>query len=846
MEFVFKPGAARKKLEEEKKKQEEERTELCIILCNTANAIEALANRQMEQLAKQKAAEEAAAAEKAAEEAAATSSDQPRGLLGGKSTKAKLAAAMKRKIDLVDFADSIPTLNVLLSSEAREVRIAAAVTVAKVAEASLEAKDAICDIGSIAKLVKLMEGGILEGVTAISILTFQHSKACDQVVAAPGAIDLLTTFINTNEDDNNKDDDTDEDSNAGKRKKERNAKDPNEAFERPVLDPADGPRSLADIGSALLPGMTAAKSVVKPLQMIIPVATKTEAVASLRNIATSNDANREVITQRQVIPQLVKLMTKMKIEDDNKSAQSGKSKESAGSGGKGGDKDDEEKPGGLIDRKQLARDNRMLAESAGQMLHTLILEGRSDVKQLIISAIISTVQQPGSVPPEDVPALMTILRSAAEEQLEIVRSGDDNAALQSALEFGRWIKVPAIMLGEARNHFKAKQLERKREMKMMKRRMELGLISPTKQEQQDEYDLYADLDDHEDEGADSPTRDDMMAGAPADAAQASPQRKRRGGGGKSGALASTRGGKSRTAAAAAAAELAERRAHKEAALAAARAQIESYHKQLKKAQTEAAQKRIEAKLRQAQIEGSRLGSMVDEKGRYVGGIGILETPMDSIAAPSAQSSSGKHGKHGKQASSKHSSVIGAVDLLEAATAGGRKVINVESRMMAQGSQPSKAHMSTEARPSSDNAIREAAPLPAASSRGGTNRRSARGPPTGRTSARDSTRMSSRATSDRVPQGRVVIRGDGGGTASPDVHGQPQTGSTWALVRQFTKSSSIQGVNASVSPVSVSSPIRGGSSPPPQDLSWVTGPPSRPISPALRAWPTQSQLAHLSC
>lgn len=38
-------------------------------------------------------------------------------------------------------------------------------------------------------------------------------------------------------------------------------------------------------------------------------------------------------------------------------------------------------------------------------------------------AVISTVQQPGSQPPEDVPALMNILRSTAEEQLSLVQTG---------------------------------------------------------------------------------------------------------------------------------------------------------------------------------------------------------------------------------------------------------------------------------------------------------------------------------------------------------------------------------------------------------------------------------------
>ena len=45
----------------------------------------------------------------------------------------------------------------------------------------------------------------------------------------------------------------------------------------------------------------------------------------------------------------------------------------------------------LHDRKILAKDNRKLAESAGQMLHTLIIQGSRGVKKIIISAIIEQV-----------------------------------------------------------------------------------------------------------------------------------------------------------------------------------------------------------------------------------------------------------------------------------------------------------------------------------------------------------------------------------------------------------------------------------------------------------------------
>lgn len=56
---------------------------------------------------------------------------------------------------------------------------------------------------------------------------------------------------------------------------------------------------------------------------------------------------------------------------------------------------------------------RKLSESAGQMLYTLIVQGTKETKRLIIDAIIATVQQPGSVPPEEVPELMDILRESA-------------------------------------------------------------------------------------------------------------------------------------------------------------------------------------------------------------------------------------------------------------------------------------------------------------------------------------------------------------------------------------------------------------------------------------------------
>lgn len=252
---------------------------------------------------------------------------------------------------------------------------------------------------------------------AIAVITDKNLKGCDLVRDA-GAVVLLANFIRDEND-------------IAKQVKSAEA--------------ASSVGSLADLMD-------------RPT--IVPVSVKALAVAALRNIATSSAHNLENITsQRVVIPQLVQLMTKM----DEKGADGASSKGSS-SGGSSGDGDDDGDAGKMqkkeqrrarravklnkalkekmeaemIDRKQLARDNRRLAESAGQMLHTLIIEGSEAVKKIIISAIIAQVQQPGSVPPEDVPALMTILKSTAEEQLTLVQKAEDHSALQAALQFGRW------------------------------------------------------------------------------------------------------------------------------------------------------------------------------------------------------------------------------------------------------------------------------------------------------------------------------------------------------------------------------------------------------------------------
>ena len=370
-------------------------------------------------------------------------------------------------------------------------------------------------------LVNVMSAGGLEAISAIKEITTEHPVACDLARDA-GAIPILAAFINTNEDVH-----VSEGAAGGARGDAAPADVPTPVLQlggtrRPLKSAGlaatatikfdrqgrekggdgvsaggesgsgsgsyvggGGHHSLAELGDQLLPGMSAACScasgsalaMVRPT--IVPVDRKAEAVAALRNIATSNDANREAITAHGVIPQLVKLMTKLKNDDDNASACSsnrgGGSSVGSLDGSGGSAKHSKRKMALALDRKKLAEDNTHLAESAGQMLHTLLLEGKAETKKVIISSIIATVQQPGSTPPEDVPALMTILRSAAEEQISYVEQGTDAAALQAALDFGRWVKMPAIRLGEARNLFKARVDARKKDERARTRRAGLGL-----------------------------------------------------------------------------------------------------------------------------------------------------------------------------------------------------------------------------------------------------------------------------------------------------------------------------------------------------------------------------------
>jgi len=324
--------------------------------------------------------------------------------------------------------EAIQYLNVMANSSSRDVRVRMTMAIARVAERSAAWKEQVCRVPKMAKhpmatlesatiierIVELMKAGGLEAIEAISVLTTSSLRGCNMVREA-GAVAALAGFINTESEHGVPVTGGGPSASGGN------------ADEQVEQSTRDGVANLHDLGD------------IRPT--IVPVSVKARAVSALRNIATSSSHNLENITsQRVVIPQLVQLMTKMNEEKDNASSKGSSSGGSSGDGDGDGSESSkqarrqqrranrstklnealrEKMEAEMLDRKQLAKDNRKLAESAGQMLHTLIIEGSTEVKKIIISAIITQVQQPGSVPPEDVPALMTILKSTAEEQVRV-------------------------------------------------------------------------------------------------------------------------------------------------------------------------------------------------------------------------------------------------------------------------------------------------------------------------------------------------------------------------------------------------------------------------------------------
>ena len=142
------------------------------------------------------------------------------------------------------------------------------------------------------KLVSLLATGALEAIETVAVITTDNADACDQIRDSD-AIVLLAGFINTSESDG--------------------------GMPPPGLDtgePMDVGPTPSEHAARWGLGLDLSSIAARPT--IVPVASKSKAVAALWNVAMSSDANLEYITsQKQVIPQLVQLMCKMNEHGDD-------------------------------------------------------------------------------------------------------------------------------------------------------------------------------------------------------------------------------------------------------------------------------------------------------------------------------------------------------------------------------------------------------------------------------------------------------------------------------------------------------------------------------------------------
>ena len=120
---------------------------------------------------------------------------------------------------------------------------------------------------------------------------------------------------------------------------------------------------------------------------------------------------------------------------------------------------------------------KQLAILAGEVLSSLLAKGDKAIEMAIVSGIVVAVRTQGAQAPTAFPELMTVLQAAARERLQKVSDGTDASSLHLALDFGRWIKLPTILLGQARNQFKATQVKYEKEQEAEKRRQTMGLRS---------------------------------------------------------------------------------------------------------------------------------------------------------------------------------------------------------------------------------------------------------------------------------------------------------------------------------------------------------------------------------
>jgi hypothetical protein len=123
-----------------------------------------------------------------------------------------------------------------------------------------------------------------------------------------------------------------------------------------------------------------------------------------------------------------------------------------------------------------ASSGKELSILAGEVLSSLLAKGDKMIEMAIVSGIVVAVQTQGAQAPVAFPELMRVLQAAARERLKKVQEGTDAASLHLALDFGRWIKLPTILLGKARNQFHATQLKKQREEEHQQRKFHMGLL----------------------------------------------------------------------------------------------------------------------------------------------------------------------------------------------------------------------------------------------------------------------------------------------------------------------------------------------------------------------------------
>ena len=198
------------------------------------------------------------------------------------------------------------------------------------------------------------------------------------------------------------------------------------------------------------------------------------ALATLGCLAASNDANRVAIQKLDIIAQLVNMTT-----DPRAHAQAAEEERRASEADEGGGGSAAQGEGGASGASLLKITSSQLANAAGEVLSSMLAKGDKSIEVAIVQGIVAAVRNQGARPPTAFPELMAKLQLAARERLQKCQAGNDAAALELALDFGRWIKLPTVLLGIARNEFKKLQMKALKAEQAQLRRVEFGLKRTT-------------------------------------------------------------------------------------------------------------------------------------------------------------------------------------------------------------------------------------------------------------------------------------------------------------------------------------------------------------------------------